>query len=160
MLPKTSWHRKFFILKSNVFLGGGSGANPGFLGGFFNGLFGGGSQSQSSGSSGTSGATGSNPAPQTPPAATQQPTDIYNDNTPVNVPQDPLTEVQIRPGHSQTAGNTGQYQNSQNNLRPGQYLVASNPIFGSFVTPDISPFNPVKILSTVVKDAIDLFWDD
>lgn len=99
-----------------------------FDNGLFNGIF---SSSQSNSQSGAS-TVPSRPI-TTPKPPGQDPDDIiYNDERPVHEDHDPVVP------------------DSHYN-RPGQYLVAYNPIFGEFVH-DLSDFNPNRIYRQFNKE--------
>lgn len=82
-----------------------------------------------------------------PPAITTDPDDIiYNDDKPVTEDYDPVMP------------------DAYSNLKPGQYLVASNPVVGTFVAEvtDYHPKNVVKKLhksfNEILSNFVDVFF--
>ncbi|XP_044253566.1 formin-like protein 7 isoform X1 [Tribolium madens] len=103
----------------------GQGISSLFENGLFSNIF---SSSQSNAQAGVP----SRPMITTPKPGGQDPDDtIYNDEKPVHEDHDPVV-----PDHYN---------------RPGQYLVANNPIFGNFVY-DVSDFNPNRIYRQFNKE--------
>ncbi|XP_050499233.1 uncharacterized protein LOC126879925 isoform X2 [Diabrotica virgifera virgifera] len=79
---------------------------------------------------------------------------IPNPPSPVD-PGDMTYNDEIKPVHEEHDPVTDPYKNR---LRPGQYLVASHPLFGS-ATFDLSPINPIKLYQQFTDEVADYFGD-